>query len=52
VNWNGNDFDQDDHQSEFKDIGATKVEVPEAAKKKNCPDAWRNGALASGPARM
>lgn len=35
VNWNGNDFENDrDTTVEIKDVGATKVEVPEAAKKK------------------
>ena len=35
VSFNGNDFDSDrDTTVEIKDVGATKVEVPEAAKKK------------------
>jgi hypothetical protein len=35
VNWNGNDFDNDRITTvEIKDVGTTKVEVPEEAKKK------------------
>jgi hypothetical protein len=35
VNWNGNDFDNDRTTTvEIKDVGTTKVEVPEEAKKK------------------
>jgi hypothetical protein len=35
VNWNGNDFDNDRTTTvEIKDVGTTKVEVPEEARKK------------------
>jgi hypothetical protein len=35
MNFNGNDIDVDrDTTVEIKDVGATKVEVPEGAKKK------------------